>query len=512
MNQKSSKTPKSSRLSPNLSKLLSLLLYFLPTLFFFICYFLIITSGEDIWQGANTPVNILGDSIAAFHHSVRLADMFAWSIINFFDYRYSFGLDTIFRLLDVFAALSVFYMSTYLVLKRRPRLRLPDASVFCGLFLAVFLTSNGLTLYAGFSKIHNYLFIAFFFLLFGIFYVRDLWGYKTPSSKLFCLFMFALGFLFGFSSNITAIVFLLTLPLYYFYLHFSQKHLKKAPNPSQNPLEPPSASSSCSSLQSSSKPLSSLKSFLLSWRFSGILGILLSLFIMYGLGSGIGDYDTNPVYQTVFDYLPLSALLSAPAQSLIRLIKHNIFNFARFLFPFFVATFLAFVSKFLFITPPLRLTKKSFRFLFSKREQNYLVASLIFIFLHILALSQIYYQTRLTLPAYLLGISIFFFVIKRLFTSLAPLSSHLRLLPLSLIFIFLTISIITLRSYFAISYLTRISPILEKIKVSDSSSLCVDKNIATAESLPYIHLGQEDFLVDWAMPQTIYEKSITYCE
>ena len=64
---------------------LPIILYSTPVIFFLISYFLIITSGEDIYQGASTPVNIVGDMIAAFRHSVRLADMFAWSVINFFD-------------------------------------------------------------------------------------------------------------------------------------------------------------------------------------------------------------------------------------------------------------------------------------------------------------------------------------------------------------------------------------------------------------------------------------------
>ena len=122
----------------NFKKFLAVLLYSIPVAFFIVCYFMIITSGEDIFQGAKSQVDIIGDATAAFKHSVRLADMFAWSVINFFDYNYSFGPDTIFRLLDVLMALSIFYMATYLILRRRPRLELPDAAVFSSIFLAFF--------------------------------------------------------------------------------------------------------------------------------------------------------------------------------------------------------------------------------------------------------------------------------------------------------------------------------------------------------------------------------------
>jgi len=53
---------------------------------------------------------------------------------------------------------------------------------------------------------------------------------------------------------------------------------------------------------------------------------------------------------------------------------------------------------------------------------------------------------------------------------------------------------------------------LEEIKTYDGGSYCVNLKTATAEGLPYVHLGQEDFLVDWVMPQTIYEKTVSYCD
>ena len=456
-------------------KILSVLLYLVPVIFFIVCYFLIITSGEDIWQGAKSQVDIFGDAAAAFRHSVRLADMFAWSIINFFDYYYSFGADTILRLVDVLAAVSIFYMATYIALQRRPRLQLKDATVFCAIFLAVFLTSNGLTLYAGFSKIHNYLFITFFSLVFGIFYLRALWGRKIKNSLAFSLFMLVLGFLFGFASNVTAIVFLLAMIGYGIYL------LLRGHRPTRK----------------------AARAFFLSWKFAGVLGILVSLYVMFFIGNGLGDYDTNPAYLTVCDYIPLSEIFANFFPSVGRLILHNLYNFGRFLLPFVVASV------------PIGIyalaTRAKFKFKALRSSRNYLVAAVIFIFFHIFAMSQIYYPTRLVLPAYIFAVSVFVFIVMRGFkTAKASAAVALKFLPV--VFLGLAIGVTAVRAYFATNYLKQVVPVLEEIRTTSGPTYCVDLDTATAKSLPYVHLAQEDFLVDWAMPQTIYGKTVTYCE
>ena len=116
-------------------KVLSILLYTLLIVFFIVCYFLIVTSGEDIFQGANSMPDVINDSIAAFNHSARLADMYAWSSINFFDYTFQFGPDILFRLLDVALAFLTFYLTTFIALGRRPKLALKDSAVNTFLFI-----------------------------------------------------------------------------------------------------------------------------------------------------------------------------------------------------------------------------------------------------------------------------------------------------------------------------------------------------------------------------------------
>lgn len=456
-------------------KIISCLLYSLPIVFFIVCYFLIVTSGEDIFQGANTMPDIVGDSIAAFNHSARLADMYAWSSINFFDYTFSFGPDTIFRLLDVALAFLTFYLATFIALSRRPRLRLTDASVFAGIFLCVMLTSYGTTLYGGFSKIHNYLLISTVTLGFLLIFIKDLLGQKTFEKTRFLHnfavpLMLILGFIFGLTSSVTAVAFLLTLPIF-------------------------------AIIQKITRQKITLKKFLLSWRGASLLGILLALFCIYIIGPGLADYDVNPVYRAVSDYLPLNEIFTNLGDSIKRIFLHNAFNFGRFLAPFVVISVPTIIYA-------LILKKKKLFSLpkFSQKEKNFFFFTLSFIIVHIIALSQIYYYTRMVLPIYLLGLALFFYVLLRAFKkSQIPV-------PFALIEITLMGILIAIRTTFAIQYLNQVSPILENIKNGDETTYCVTPEQIKSRNLPYIYLGQEDFLVDWAMPQTVYDKTVDFCQ
>ena len=463
--------------SKRIQKTLSLLLYIVPILFFILCYFLIIASGEDIYQGAHTPPNLFADALAAFNHSARLADMFAWSVINFFDYSFFFGPDFFLRLLDVAAAFTCFYLASYVALRRRPHLTIKDACVFNALFLLVMLTSNGPTIYSGFSKIHNYLFIAFFTLLFIIVWLRYFLKKPLPAERFMVPIMFILSFLFGFASNITAIVFLLALPAYGIFLKISHR--------------PPK-----------------LKPFLLSWRGASILGVLLALFLIYIVGPGLADYETSEAYLTVCDYLSLKEIFLDFGQSLIRIFKHDVYNFGKFLFPFFVVALpVSLYAVRLKLCGSLKFPK------FTQEETDFLVASAIFIILHVLALSQIFYPTRLMFPIYLFSASIFIFIVGRFLRAQKTLRISEKTYTIAgITLVILSCFVFTVRAYFAVDYLKKVLPELERIKNSNESSLCVPKSIVESKFIPYFHFAQEDFLVDWALPETIYDKSVTICE
>ena len=456
-------------------KILSVLLYALPIVFFTVCYFLIVTSGEDIFQGANTMPDVIGDSVAAFNHSARLADMYAWSSINFFDYTFCFGPDTIFRIIDVIVAFFIFYSATFIALGHRPKLALKDGLVFAGIFLAVMLTSYGTTLYGGFSKIHNYLFISIITLGFCLIYFKDLIDQKpfhktTFLRKLAIPIMLVFGFIFGLTSSVTGIAFLLCLPIYLIFLKVTRQKI-------------------------------AIKKFVFSWRGASILGILIALFCIYVIGPGLADYDTNPAYLAVSDYLPFRDVFTNLGDSIVHIIKHMAFNFGRFLVPFIILT----IPVVIYLTS-LKIKNQLVLPKFSRREKNFFFATISFIIVHILALSQIYYYTRMVLPVYLIGLAVYVYILIHI---IKPAKITI---PLALIEITLMLIIITIRTTFAIQYLAQVSPILDRIKNFNETSFCVTPEQVKSKNLPYIYLGQEDFLVDWAMPQKVYDKTVDFCK
>ena len=81
-----------------MKKFLTCLLYGLPVIFFGVCYFLMTVWGEDIIQGQGRHQTSGTISWGRSGINSRLSDMYAWTVINFFDFQYGFGVDTVFRL------------------------------------------------------------------------------------------------------------------------------------------------------------------------------------------------------------------------------------------------------------------------------------------------------------------------------------------------------------------------------------------------------------------------------
>ena len=441
------------------------------------------TSGEDIFQGANIPPDIFGDAVAAFNHSARLADMYAWAVINFFDYIYQFGIDTIFRIIDVFAAGLLLWLSTYIALGRRPRLVLKDAINYGAVFLALMLTSSGVTLYGGFSKIHNYLFIGVVCVAFLLVYFKDLLGGMKLGTKMtkfkqvwLAILMLAFGYVFGLTSSVTAVAFLISLPLFAGYLKISHQKIR-------------------------------VRDFVLSWRGAGVLGALLALFCIYVIGPGLAEYGTSEIYKTACDYLAFDEIFTDFWGSVWRIILHNVSNFGRFLAPFAVALVGLVVVH---LVMRRRVCNRQWSLKFSKNQRNFLVAAALFVFVHILALSQIYYFTRMVLPAYLVAVAAGLYVAKVWFE--ATFRSKSGVIVLAAVMVGAMVVLTMVRGCFAIEYLGKASGVLEEIRTFDGETYCVKLADVKSRNLPYIYLGQEDFLVDWAMPQTIYGKTVVECD
>lgn len=247
-----------------------------------------------------------------------------------------------------------------------------------------------------------------------------------------------------------------------------------------------------------------LREFFLSWHGASILGILIAIALIYIVGNGLTDYESTSDYIVTYDYLPLSDIFTNIPDAIRRIFLHNVKNFGRFIVPFIIATVPLLTAIFISAKQKLiKLTK------FTAKEKNFLFATISFIVLHILIFSQLEYPTRLILPAYLLAIAVFLFIAKHYLDNLKT-----RIIPfvLASTMIILGTGLVIARAYFAIDYRDKVLPTLEMIKNSDNSSLCLDKETIISKSIPLIHLGQDSLLADWALPETIYNKSVTICD
>lgn len=441
------------------NKITAIILYLLPILFFIVSYFLITTSGEDIFQGANNfrtgaELNPLQDAINAFSYNSRITDMYAWTVIDFFDYQFAFGPDLIFRLIDVVLASAVFYFTTYLILNHKPKLLIKDALIFCATFLVFIITPFGRTFYIEFSMIHNYVPLALITLIFAIPYLRLLT--KNPiigHQKLLNIVMPILGLYFGMAATITPLAFLITVIIYCLINH---KNLTRPPV----------------------------------WFFTGLAGTVIGFTICWFAGSGVDHYTARQA--ATFDYIAIADLLSAPFEFIPKILWHEVYNFGIVLLPLLGI----FVAGYIFSKP-----KVNFKKLGSETKKLVLVFS-IFIIIHILGASLIKAPFRLLIPAYLAGIIIIF----RIF------AERINSKIIGVIVATFTVAVLLAHTILLVKYHQQAGEILTEIKNSPTETLCVEKERTVPDRLRFIDLSQANFLVNWGYPEPIYGKNITFCE
>ena len=452
--------PQSSKHLP-LKKAFSCLLYVLPIIFSLLTVFLITTSGEDNFQGAGNlnngaEINVLQDAKNAFNYNSRLTDVYAWTIIDFYDNQFQFGPDTILRLIDVTMISIVFYLITYIILNRKPKLQLKDALIFCGSFTMFIITPFGRPFYHEFSMIHNYVPLALITLLFSIPYLKLITNQSTKHSILLVPLMFLAGIIFGMSATITPLAFLATAIIY---IIVRRKHLTKPPL----------------------------------WFYTGLLGTIIGFLICWFAGSGI-DHYTNPTTATSFDYLTLSEVFT----NFDKLAWHEIYNFGITLLPIIVYSIIC--------LPFL----KDFKNLFSKQHLTHLSSTIVnliiafstFIIIHILGASLIKAPPRLLIPAFL-----------------AELILLLRLLNNKLRFNFSLISILIVTSIAAVlahgillaKYHHDMSKLLQSIKEAEETTFCISPSQTMPPRIRIIDLSQANMIVNWGEPEPIYNKGIISC-
>ena len=447
-------------------------LFALPTLFFIVVYFLQSVSSEDIYQGAGQSPAVIHDAIAAFHWSARFGDMYAWSVINFFDYTYRFGIDTIFRALDVILAIGIFLIMTRLILDRRPRFEVKDTLIFCLSFLAVFLSDYSRSLISGFSHIHNYLLLTIFSLLFLLPFVYQLRGATIAPRPRMKLLMFVVGFLFAFSSNVTPVVFLMTTGLVVLYNRIALKRTID------------------------------FDKILRSWQIFAVAGILLAMLVMYVFGPGVSSYTHG--YNS--SYVSIANLIASPAASGVALLGNMAHNFRSVSPAILMMIFAALVE---YIIARKKLIPK-------RRESvdgvKFSVVALLFFILHVFAVSQIDItgMTRILIPAYICVVVSVLFTVNRLFM-IGNIKQGLLMMtamPLLLLTSIITVDI----GIMMVRHQQQENVVLERIKRSKSKDACVTRADNPTVKSPVLKYYQRELFVDWAMPATIYDKQVNWCK
>lgn len=449
------------------SRIVPILIYAIPVIFFIVSYFLLTASGEDIFQGAGNfangnSINPIADAAQAFLFNSRITDMYAWSVIDFYDYQFSFGVDTIFRIIDVLITIAVFYVSTYLILDRRPKLEIKDALIFTGFFAVFIVSPFARPFYEEFSMVHNYPPLILATLIFAIPYLKLILGKPNKNHLgLFSILMLLLGFYFGAATTVTPIAFLATLGIYCL---LNRKKLKSLP----------------------------------AWFFTGIVGVVVGLFLTQVIFSATNHYTSSSTTSTTFDYIALSAVFENPIASIIAFAKHTFYNFGLVILPLFALyTFFAILTK-------------KFRFYFSKqffkslptREQHFYLVGALFVIIHLLGYTQIIAPFRLLMPPFLVGLILVF----RIFYT--ELNSKI----IGIVAVVFAIIILSIHTILLLQYHKTTADILKEIRESTSTDICIDKNRVAPKHIKISNLNQVNIIVDWGFPEIIYGKNITFCE
>lgn len=453
-------------------KIIAGLIFGLTAMFFVVSYFGMTTSGEDLFQGAGTTPEVWKDMTAAFQYDGRIPDMYAWTVINFFDYQYSFGIDTIFRLLDVAMGMGLLYLMVYIALGRRLKFELKDATLWAIGFILLFLTQHGQALYHGFSLIHNYLLIVLITLGFGMWYLKRARGEELQDSVGRGMGMLILGVLFGLSSNLTPAAFLVT-----FVGVMVVKMVRE-------------------------RKIWVVLRKVRAWEILGVVGVLLGMAVAYIGGPGVSSYLNDDSYVIGCDYVSFGDIWMDPVTSFLRLAKHAVRNGALVVLP--IVIILAVFAGVRLIRMFHKKKQKLVWWPENKGKRTVLVVLASFMVVHILAATQLVAPLRLLLPAYVSGIIIVMILVKEW-------TQGWKMWGVGIGALIVVLGVVVVRAVLVMEYHAQAGRVLKKIQESGEEVVCVMPAEVQSRKLPIISLGQDNMLVDWALPTTIYGKKVVWC-
>ena len=444
---------------------LSVFLYSLPVVFFAACYFLMTVTGEDLLQGAGRGNLSLSRASEAFSFNARLSDMYAWTVIGVFDYRFCFGVDTIFRAVDVLMGTSIIYIISCIGIGRRLRVRIGDALVFNAVFLAVLLNKNCESLYIAFSHIHNYLIIGFFSLLFFVPFARKLQGLSVPDGIGFKLYMIISGFLFGFSSNVTPITFLVSFAICFLTWLVYMICTGKKVNP---------------------------KKLLVSWETFAITGVLAACALMYGMGRGFSSY-INDGYINATDYISFESIFFSPGTFIPKTLNHVFENFREML-PCILLMLFALLAEVVMYRIKHRKGSDLHGIVF-------VACCTLFVIMNVLAMSQVNILSliRLVMPAYFVTVSAVCFTALRLIKLIKPQKAVAYVCSVALTFMSLGMTVdVSAHRY---EYNRRIGQVIQKFEETKNGFYYIPYSMIHIEKSRIFGFNQYCFVQDWVVGQ-----------
>lgn len=297
MKRKSEKMKKSK-------KILAVLLFCLPCIFFVLAYLTMSMSGEDVAQANMSSGKDFPSLIAwVYHYIPRIGEFVTWPVATGLTYQTSFGFDLFVRMVDMVAVLSIVYLLTCLALRRKLKIALLDAGIFNTVFLLLTVMPQLISPYfgnpflSGFSFIHNYVLMSLIAILFTIPFIAPFLGIEKQFGVLRNSFsIFVLGFLFAISTELLPVCFIGVLILYCLYIRLV---LHK-------------------------------KIQIEKWQRFAVVGIIAGLAFFY-LGGGLSA-RTGFTYAETYDYISLSSIFTAPRHFIVTFLLHFVNNI-KYLIP-----------------------------------------------------------------------------------------------------------------------------------------------------------------------------------
>lgn len=284
--------------------------------------------------------------------------------------------------------------------------------------------------------------------------------------------MTIIGFLFGFSSNVTPIVFLATLVVYIVcHDNFAkdQKIIKTR--------------------------------FWESSLFFAIIGIFIAIVLMYGFGPGVGSYTTG--YNS--SYVSISSLLQTPAIGFTNLISNLVHNF-KDVAAIVIIMYLSLLVE--LIISKKRLMKNSN---ISSFGVKFSAICLVFFVIHVLIVSQINTtgMTRILIPAYIATIVSIVLTISRMIEILS-ISRRMIFYIASLLIIITSVITIDI-GIVMFKHSAQAKTVLERIRLEPGSRVCVTPADNPSAKSPLLKYYQREIFTDWTMPATVYDKQVDWC-